>query len=520
MVEWHFVMSLVAAFVFFSVGWLYFDAWMLKKSYKDGFKVGGFFLLSISFLVSAVVIDQPVFSQGFLDSELIGLISLYIKLLGYSSVIAGLLIERLQPMPKYTSAKGMGAFGVSGAGLVGFLSPVLAAVAGFLYLRRATVGLEEHMRQMSFAFFVLSASELLSLAHFFRDTSNVMLSQLVAPYGSAWIIEELLLLLAIVLMGRWVFYYLIKRIQTQLFIVFVFVVVGIFLLTTITFTFLLVQRMKDEAMTHLVIDSKILQYAVQAKEDETLSDAQFVGQNLEIIEALKKNDRTKLRQLSESILISKEEAFLVIVSEDGRVVMRGEDPDNVADSLSGDNLVRRALQGESLSTVSVTEGVLAPLVLIRSVVPIGNGAPIGAVIVGTYIDDAFVDGIKSATGLEASVYGRNVRSATTFIDADGKSRWRGIKEEDEVVKKTVLEDGEIYTGEVKILNNGYFAVFSPLMDVENNPVGMLFVGNEQVQVLRTAFYSIQMTFVASVIMMILVIIPAYFVSKYISGQIR
>jgi len=60
----------------------------------------------------------------------------------------------------------------------------------------------------------------------------------------------------------------------------------------------------------------------------------------------------------------------------------------------------------------------------------------------------------------------------------------------------------------------------PLKDVDNNPVGMLFVGKPQVGVLQAAGRSIEMTFLVAVILLVLSIIPAYFISKYLTNQIR
>jgi methyl-accepting chemotaxis protein len=131
-----------------------------------------------------------------------------------------------------------------------------------------------------------------------------------------------------------------------------------------------------------------------------------------------------------------------------------------------------------------------------------------------------VDGIKSATGLDVAVYGNTTRSATTFIAADGKSRFIGVKEENDHIKKTVLDQGAVYVGGVDILNTAYFTAFAPLIDSDKNPIGMLFVGVEQSSVFQTAARSIQITFVFSIGVLFVLFIFSYLLGRYIRYQTR
>lgn len=112
------------------------------------------------------------------------------------------------------------------------------------------------------------------------------------------------------------------------------------------------------------------------------------------------------------------------------------------------------------------------------------------------------------------------RSATTFVSADGKSRWIGVKETSPQITKTVLKEAKPYSGSREILNTSYLTVFAPLLDVDNVPVGMVFVGKEEIAILQSAALTIQTTFVIAAILLVLSLIPAYLISRYISYQIR
>jgi len=171
--------------------------------------------------------------------------------------------------------------------------------------------------------------------------------------------------------------------------------------------------------------------------------------------------------------------------------------------------------------IVVNDGVIAPVVSIRASSPVKDGSDIiGATVIGTVIDNAFVDGLKEATGLDTSIYGGNIRSATTFISPDGKSRYLVIKEETEGIKKTVLIDSESYTGDVNILNIPYLASYRPIEDTEGKAVGMLFVGEPQIETIRAASDLIEQTFVVTALLLAVSILPAFFVSNYIINQIN
>ena len=83
----------------------------------------------------------------------------------------------------------------------------------------------------------------------------------------------------------------------------------------------------------------------------------------------------------------------------------------------------------------------------------------------------------------------------------------------------MLEKGENFVGAVSILNTPYFASFLSLKDVDETPVGMLFVGKPQIGVFQTAGRAIESTFLVTAILMMIAVFPAYFISKYITSQI-
>lgn len=522
----HFALNLFAALVVFVTMWLYIDAWTARKTLKDGLKILGLLLLTISFLIHATHIESTVLLSSFFGNSLNNLLVTYLKILGYLLLIVGLIIDPLQSHPKnkLPNKKYAAILALPPLIVLSYIPiavPILAVAVAFLYLRRSTVGLEDHLKPVSLAFYVLSLFELLALSENLQNTKSVDLYNLVAPFGPLWFAQHTVLLLAILILGRWVYYYLLKRLQTQLFMILTSAILVIFLLTTTTFTALLLKNLQDETLKRLETDVKVLNYALESKKQEALSDAQILAQDTEVIAAVEEKTKGSLVNKTENFLLTKKQNFLVVVSDSGQVLARGEDKERVGDSVSDDPQIKRALLGESSTSIGTKDGVLGPEVSVRAATPVKNGDKvIGAVMAGTIIDNAFVDGIKTATGLEAAVYGDDILSATTLLSADGKSRYIGIKEEGKGIKEKVLQKGESFTGAVYLLNSPYFAAYLPLKDVDTNPVGMLFVGTPQAGVLQTAAKSIELTFLVTVVLLVFSVIPAYFISKFISNQIR
>ena len=527
LVDAHFVLSLLAALTAFAIAWLYFDAWSANKKMKETALFFGFLLLAVSFVVESVVIDQALLERSILGAQTANLVKVIFRTLAYIALIISQISVPLQPVPETESRVESGVKGIVFLSTlrsplsVFFLMPILAAATGFLYLRRSTVGLENHLKPISLGFFLLSVSELLGLSILFRETNNIILANIVGPFGILWILQRVFLGLAVLVFGKWVWGYLLKRFDTQLFMVFTTLALLIFLVTTMFFTFATLKNLTSEAFDSLKTDVGVLGYSIESKKAELASSAEVIAQNPQLPTAITEGDRKSISDITTPQLLAKNQSTLVVTSDVGGILFKAEDPEFSGGSLSDNSLVKRAIGGERAVGVSTKDGVTAPIVVISAAIPIKAGdKTVGVVLAGYDIDNAFTDGVKSATGLDASIYADNVRSATTFVAPDGVSRWVGVKEETEVIKKTVLANGETYTGSINILNVPYFASFAPLKDVDGNPIGMLFTGRPQVSILQTAARSLELTFLVTVILLILSIVPSYFVSKHISAQVK
>lgn len=520
----HFALNIFAAFVFFSVSWLYFDAWREVKQKKELYKIAGFLVVALSFLIHAVYLEQFAISGFLLNGPTINLLSNVLGILGYILIIVGQIVDPIQPRP-VTQTLVPSVFllgtGLISATILPILLPILTFIVFLLYLRRSTQGLENHLKPLTFGFLFIFVYYLLSLSNIFESTDNINVYNFVQPFGILWLISHLFLLLGILVIAKWVFKYLLERLQTQMFMILNVLTLFIFMVVTVAFTTLLINSYQTNALSSLDTDVRVVGYAISAKQNQAISDAEVISQNSDLQKAMGESNKDVLKNIATSVIVAKKQSYLVIANTSGAVLMRGEDSDRMGDSVSSDPLFVRALRGEKVSSVVLLDGAIAPKLSIRSAVPVkSQDKTIGVIIVGTDIDNAFVDGLKETTKLNISVYAGNTLSATTFTSIDGKSRYIGVKEENGDIRKKVLNEGKNYPAVINILNVPYYGVFAPLKDVNSNPVGMIFAGKEQTLVIEDGAKSIEITFVIASILILISFIPAFYISKYISNQFK
>lgn len=121
----------------FAVAWLYFDAWLNNKDFKEGYKFLGFILLTFSFVVQSTLIEQSLLEHSLLGSETIIILRSFFRIAGYLVLIISQIAVPLQPLPEYrkkkTKKSSTGVFILPLVGLAAiefstFLFPILAGI--------------------------------------------------------------------------------------------------------------------------------------------------------------------------------------------------------------------------------------------------------------------------------------------------------------------------------------------------------------------------------------------------------
>jgi hypothetical protein len=133
------------------------------------------------------------------------------------------------------------------------------------------------------------------------------------------------------------------------------------------------------------------------------------------------------------------------------------------------------------------------------------------------MDNAFVDGIKTSTGLSISIYGDKIMSATTEEVGNSKVRLMGIKEINPKVISNVYEKGEIYASSSELGDNKYLSAYVPLKNQNNEVVSVMQVSQKEVAAIQAAGQAVQTTFGLIILIMILLAWPLNMICKRLVG---
>ena len=536
----HFGINLFASLFCLGICWLYFDAWSNHHKLQELLKWLGFASLGLSFLLSATVIEQSVLGKSLFVSTTSALVVAF-RLAGYIAIILGQIAEPLQAVPKNkglvlideeetapaktkVTTKTKKSHGImAGFGLsIKWLTPVAGLTVAALYFRRATIGLERHLKPVAYAFLLFALADTLSLSSLLRTSSNPIIFSWVAAFGIIWWLQHIALLAGVIVLGIWTWSYLAQRFFSQLFMIFASMIVVVFLIVSVGFTGLLLKSVQSELIKNLKTASSVLNYAISSKKAEASSSAGQLAGNSEVVAAINSSDRSKLKAITSTYLVDKKLSDVIITNQSGMVLLRAKDTEQWGDSMSDNQLTKRALLGLNQSTVTIKEAVTAPSVEVRSAVAVKDqaGNVVGSITTSLELGSASVDGIKQATGLQSSIYGGNKLSATTLLAADGKTRTVGSKINNKSINTTVLDKGDEYSGAVDLQHRKMLVSIVPLKDVDNDTVGMIATAIPESSSLATAGHSVEVTFIMTALLLVASIYPIILITRGLVRQIN
>ncbi len=215
-----------------------------------------------------------------------------------------------------------------------------------------------------------------------------------------------------------------------------------------------------------------LRSELENQKQEAMKGATILALNSEIRKAVVSKEPSLLLTNITPITEKLELDFVTITDEKGTVLVRSYD-NKRGDSIAGQVLVQKALQGASQSVIE--PGKRAKMTA-QAGVPLKNeqGQIIGAVIAGYNVTrDNFVDRIKSMYGTDVTLFLGDERIASTLIK-DGK-RVIGTKLNGGIAD-TVLKKGEKLSARADILGMDYFTSYMPLVGGDDKIIGVLFAG--------------------------------------------
>ena len=248
------------------------------------------------------------------------------------------------------------------------------------------------------------------------------------------------------------------------------------------------------------------------KQTALLAGEWFEG-SARLAQAVNAGDRQTALELGQTAMRAFGLHYFVVTDTDGNVIIRAHSPDAYGDNISNQRNIQLSLQGRK--STGIEEGRVVRL-SIRAGTPLrdADGSIIGAISTGFVFDDTrFVDDIKRAIGSEVTIFMGNTRYQTTITNAAGQrivGTELGIPE----IENQVLGRQQTYFGNSRILGEPFKAAYMPLIDLNNETIGMLFCGTSMsvINLLnRNIITNVAVIFI--IIILIITLIITYVVNR-------
>lgn len=545
------------AFVCLAISWLHWDTGEVDRKRDDILKFAGFGLLGMGFLlkifagtdariaavmfgvdvIALLLIAFAIKTEPILPSKLSELLPEHkapeqpvaqpqtsVPAAATQPAVSNNSVETTTVTPEPTApaqAKGGQIFSIFPivALALPVLSGLIALVTTAMVWKRYRAGKMKEYKWFMIGLGALGVAFVLSGLKVFADSDIILVQTVFSNFGVLWIIQHILIIVAGVSFAKWFGKYVKFRVRPELFVSFATIAVTVSTAAALIFAFFLFSGAQNNLFNQLSKDVQVLNLAVNKLQENALTAANLIAKSDAVITAMQNNNYQALYETGVLYANEAENVDSIIFTDKAaQILVRTDNLSAVGQSLSDDDLVVYALkEGKERVSVITEKGVLADKLAIKAVKPIlgKDGNVIGTVETEFIIDDAFADAVKAQTSLEVAIYSGDRRSATTLLAADGKGRRENSVDGNPEVIARVLQGGEVYAGQVMTINESYDGAYAPLKDTNGKVIGMLFVGRPESILLGDLERSLETTFLASVVVSLLSLIPAYYLAKRI-----
>ena len=214
-----------------------------------------------------------------------------------------------------------------------------------------------------------------------------------------------------------------------------------------------------------------------ALEQRVYMTAASMGNSAELTRRVRYGDPNDILQYVSERKNYYDVSEIIIADPDGEIISRTT-PSTFQGSVR--DIISTAELGEDIltfyaqtATGSLTLNAVAPV--------IDSGGIIGVIVVDYLIgENLFVDNLKETYGVDVAIFSNDSSIASTLINPETGEREIGIRGESSALE-SVLGRGESLVFESNIFNSPYKIHYSPLIGINDSPIGMIFLGLSQEQ---------------------------------------
>ncbi|HTY40042.1 MAG TPA: cache domain-containing protein [Candidatus Paceibacterota bacterium] len=463
-------LGLLGAIVFFLIGWLFAEAFALKRDMFSFARALGFFLLAAWRIVEAL----------YASNGLLVIVSNALLFGGLALVFLAYLIEPLPSRPKIErEAFAIAPLAFAAGPNIGLAGGALLIVAILLW--RYFRYVERQVKWLIVGFCLLALEGILPAG--------------LGPQN--WLVLSIVNALVLLAFALWIRSFISLRLREEALVIFIAGALGVALLVTTAFSsFLLYQR--EQETRHAVANAQVMfHFYLDSLRQQVLAAAQTAATNSDAHDAIKNRDGAAFERASADVLPATGASFWGVTTADGAWLYRTQFPVQSGESILNDAVGPEALQGFLSSGVdrTPTEGFL-----IRGAAPVyDQGKIIGAVIVGASFDRDFALRFQDVSGFQ-----------TTFV-ANGQ-----------VAGSSLLNVGTAVTApagaEVTALGGAdALGVSQAIKDAHGAEVGEVIISTTPQDVYQSSQTTNRVTILIVFIIVVGMIIPLYRFTKFLTS---
>lgn len=253
---------------------------------------------------------------------------------------------------------------------------------------------------------------------------------------------------------------------------------------------------------------------IEDYKEQSLRHAKMISLNPDIINAIENKEDSSIYSIVNSIANYAKIDFITVTDSNGIVLARTHDAISRGDNVSGQASIQMALKGNAFANVESDDIIKLSA---RASAPVKNesGAIIGTVSTGYMLDKVeIMDNLKQIYKTDLTIFLGDVRYNTTIIQ--NGNRLVGTKLNSEVAD-IVLNKKQRYIGNAEILGTPYVCAYMPLMDSNNQAIGVVFSGQPTSQVI-TAIYQIMaaLSTVSIIVILALSALIFYYIKRSVT----
>ena len=272
-------------------------------------------------------------------------------------------------------------------------------------------------------------------------------------------------------------------------------------------------------MSQQEINSKAdaVDFMLKETSQEVRGTTALLASRPDVAAAIVAKDKAKLVEIAKQAQRDLKIQFVTIADADGVVVARGHS-DKVGDSVKNQVNVQKALAGQT--TIGMEEGTAVKFSLRAGAPVYQDGKIVGSVTAGINLSSSndFVDEMKKVLDVECTIFYGDTRVATT-LEREGK-RVVGTRMDNPKVIETVLQKRTRFLDINKIIGREYNTAYWPILGVDGNVAGMLFIGSDRAAIAATERTILYSALAASSMVALVVLVVGFFTARGMTSPLR